>query len=381
MSKQHEWSDDELSLAYRLRKEKRLLWPEIAKRFGVSAAAMRGAIQRWLSKRDLSVTDAFEDDYIDDEDDDAAYSGNYIVDEDGEIRVIPTILQEWREHENERPSWQELIKYAESGAQLQQRLRPVLRSATRVVETKEDIYVAHVSDLHLGAAPVDYGLFMSTSNFFLEHPRLFLIINGPDLEFALTHFRDSSAVLNQVMPPWMQLEAFRLWLKDMLPRTLCMCGDNHVTERLERFLGDIGLALPQGIPYFQTFGKLTLKLDNGVGDPVTYTAVLTHKYKGHSIYHNMQPALRAFRDIDPTADWYATAHTHKPGYLEGVWHKSARPDHPRQRMVVSGTFKNLEDVYALRNYGSSGVLGIPTLRLSPDKWDIDYFKSPESAFR
>ena len=255
-------------------------------------------------------------------------------------------------------------------------------AATRTIVSNEDyIYVAHMADLHLGAPTSEHGLFMSTTDYILSHPNMFVIVNGPDLEFALTYFRDASAVLNQVMPPWMQLEAFRLWLKEMLPRTICMCGDNHVTQRLEQHLGDVGLAIPDGVPFFQTHGLLTLNLKGkGSSKAQSYTALVAHKYKGSSIYHDLQPVLRMFRDIHPSADWYCTAHTHLPAYLEGVWYPEARKEHPRQRMLVCGTFKTGHDIYALRNFGASGVLGIPTLRLGVNEWSIDYFKSPEAAF-
>ena len=42
-------------------------------------------------------------------------------------------------------------------------------------------------------------------------------------------------------------------------------------------------------------------------------------------------------------------------------------------------FKTNGDLFSLRNFGGSGVLGLPTLALWPDKWQIQFFDSPEKA--
>jgi hypothetical protein len=92
--------------------------------------------------------------------------------------------------------------------------------------------------------------------------------------------------------------------------------------------------------------------------------------------------LRAMREIYPTADWYATSHTHVPAYMAGVYYPEARPvSMPEQHFIVSGSFKVEDDLYAMRNHGGSGVLGLPTLMVYPDRHEIVYFRSPETALQ
>jgi len=289
-------------------------------------------------------------------------------------------LDEWKLAED-KPGWREIVDYAAQGADLHNRMRPVSTTATRTITTKRGIFLVHMSDFHLGSPATDYEAFLQTTDLIMSDDRFFIVVVGPDLENAMVQFRDASAVLNQVLPPYMQMEAYRLWLEEMLPRCVAVCGDNHVTERLERLVGDIGLARPEGVPFFPAYGILKLRLDNSDGEPIEYEAVVAHKYKGSSIYHDLQPALRMMKDIYPLADWYVTAHRHKPAYLDGVFFPEARALKPVQRFIVCGTFKTGADLYAMRHFGGRGVLGLPTLYLSPDRHEITKFDSPAIALR
>jgi hypothetical protein len=288
----------------------------------------------------------------------------------------PSALDEWKA-QSLKPTWEEILEYAEKGAELHRQMRPIYTRATRTIRTKEPVFLVHMSDFHLGARGTDYRYFIETTKLIMSDPRFYIVITGKDLELAFAWFRSAEAILGQVLPPWMQIEAFKLWLEEMLPRTVAVCGDNHGDERLERKLGDIGLMWDERVPYFRTYGILTLE----VGDE-TYEALLTHRYKGSSVYHDLQPALRTMREIYPTADWYATSHTHVPAYMAGVYYPEARPaTMPEQHFIVSGSFKVEDDLYAMRNHGGSGVLGLPTLMLYPDRHEIVYFRSPETALQ
>jgi len=374
MAKQ-KWSDEHYKFVVN-RRSSRVSFPDIATEFeemfgqGVSPAALQGIYKRaekhgWIDSEGLycgaiEIQRSDEGDLVDNEDDE------------------PSVLEEWQQAD-ERPSLREIMDYAETGADLQRRMRPTTQRAERRIFTKEPIFLVHMADFHLGAPSTDYYKFMETTQLIMSDPRFFIVVCGPDLENSMVTFRDASATLNQVLPPWMQLEAYFQWIDWVLPRLACCCSDNHLYERLERLLGDSGHARPRGVPFFPAWGLLDLVLDNGEGEPVSYEAVLTHRYRGHSIYHDMQPVLRMLRDIYPIADWYCSAHTHVPAYLEGIFFPEARPLKPRQRFLVCGTFRIGADLYSLRNFGSSGILGLPTLMLWPDQYKVQYFPSPEMA--
>ena len=286
-----------------------------------------------------------------------------------------TALEEWRALE-EKPTWQELLEFAEKGQQLHDRMRPIIQRATRTIYTSGPVAVVFMSDFHLGARGTDYAAFVRTTDLIMSDPRFMVIVNGADLEGAFHQFRSAEPGESSVMPVWMQIEAFKLWVDTMLDRIICICGDNHVDERLERILGDIGLIWRDDLLYFRTFGLLKLCLQSAESS-TDYTGLVTHRYKGHSIYHKLQPTLRTMRDIYPVADFYATAHTHTPAYMNGVYYPLAREEEmPEQHFVVSGSFKTRNDVYSLRNHGGSGILGLPTLVFWPDVHLIQYFKSP-----
>jgi hypothetical protein len=235
-----------------------------------------------------------------------------------------------------------------------------------------------MADFHLGSPHTDYQAFLDTTDLLLGHDIHFIVV-GPDLETAFTWFRSAEAVLNQVIPPWMQIEMYRQWLDEMLPKCVATCGDNHTDQRLERHLGDIGLVWRTDLPYFRTFGRLEVEVGPENGPTEMYDIILSHKYKGSSIYHNLQPVLRLMRDIYPIADVYMTAHTHKPAYMSGIFYEEARPILPDQHFIVCGGFKNNGDLFSLRNFGGGGVLGLPTLALWPDRHEIAYFRSPQLA--
>lgn len=289
-------------------------------------------------------------------------------------------LEQWT-LQTDKPTWREILELAKQNAEIQHRLRPLYTSAERVIKTDRPIFVTYMSDFHLGSPATNIQAFLDTTDLLMSDPRFYFIVVGPDLETAFAWFRSAEAVLNQTIPPWVQIEAYRHWLTDALAKALATCGDNHTDRRLERMLGDIGLTWREDLPYFRAYGRLKITLDNGRGDPVSYRTVMAHQYKGHSIYHKLQPAIRMMREIDPLADIYATAHTHSPFHMDGVYwaEEDLRPQGSRQHFVVAGTFKDGPEVYSLAGYGKPGVLGLPTFMLDPNEFRIVYFDSPEIA--
>jgi hypothetical protein len=296
--------------------------------------------------------------------------------------VRPTYLEAWEAEMGrceDRPEWRELVEHAKRGAEIQLAYRPNPSRATRRVVTNSPIFVALPADFHLGSPYTDYEAFIATTDLILGDERFYISVVGPDMETAFAWFRSADAVLNQTLPPWLQIELYRQWLDEMLPRTLAVCGDNHSDQRLERMLGDIGILWRDDVPYFRAWGILTIEVGPEGGPFVEYEFALAHKYKGRSIYHDLQPALRMMRDIYPTADGYITAHTHKPFYMAGVFYPEARPLKPTQHFIVTGSFKTGPEPYSMRGFGGSGVLGVPTLALSPGEYQVQYFGSPEVA--
>lgn len=289
-------------------------------------------------------------------------------------------LEAWKQKRAaEQIGWRELVEHALKGAQLHQTYRPTLLRARRVIITDRPIFIVNASDFHLGSPYTDYQSFVQTSDLILNDPRFYLNIVGPDLETAFAWFRSAEAVLNQVLPPYLQLELYRQWLDVMLPRTVAVCGDNHTDERLETYLGDIGLTWREDVPYFRAFGLLTLAIGPDHDHLVEYEFLEAHRYQGSSIYHDLQPVLRMMRDIYPLADCYITGHTHTPAYHEGIFYPEARIHKPRQHFIITGTFKTGGDVYSLRNFGGSGALGLPTLQLWPEEYRMQYYESPLQA--
>lgn len=288
-----------------------------------------------------------------------------------DVKVSTSALEEWRV-KVDKPSWEEILAHAKQGADLQKKLRPIYIRATRKIDTDKDILLVFASDFHFGSRHVDYDLFLKTADLLKSDDRFYFCVAGPDLETAFTQFRDASAVLNQTIPPFMQIEAYRLWLNEMLPRCVAITSDTHADRRLERNLGDIGILWRDDVPYFRALGILDLI----VGD-VKYEIVISHQYKGSSIHHRMQPAFRLFRDVYPLADVYCTAHTHSPAYYCGTFFPEARKE--RQHFVVCGTFKNDYDLYSVRGFGNRGIYGLPTLLLSPKKHRIVFFDDPAIA--
>lgn len=283
-----------------------------------------------------------------------------------------TILESWQ-NQRDLPTLDEILIHAHKGAELQQRIRPVYSDASRTIHTTKPILLVHMADLHFGAPATDHMAFLDTVELLKSDDRFYFLVVGPDLETAFTWFRSAEAVLNQTIPPWMQLHAWKLFLDDMIPQCVAICGDNHGVERLERNLGDIDILWREDVPFFQAWGLIDLVLDDGKSQ-VTYQGMMAHRYKGSTVYHNLQPAIRMMREY-PEADWYVTAHTHRPGHLWGQFYEGQSPKH----LMVCGTFKTGPDLYTMRNYIKRGVLGLPTLKLWPGKKQIAWYPSPQMA--
>jgi len=291
-------------------------------------------------------------------------------------------LEAWQEYvgRNRPPDWRALIEHAKKGADLQGAYRQNRTRAARRIITDKPVFVVGMSDFHLGSPHTDYQAFTDTTDLIMNAASMYLLVVGPDQETAFAWFRSAEAVLNQVLPPWLQIELYRQWLDGMLPRTLAVCGDNHTDERLARNLGDIGLVWRQEIPYFRGYGILDLEVGPDPEHLQKYQIVTAHRYKGHSIYHDLQPALRMMRDIHPIADIYWTAHTHVPAHLEGVFYPEARgAGREYQHFAVCGTFKTGDDPFSIVHVGGRGVLGLPTFQLWPDQHRVQFYNSPALA--
>lgn len=335
------WTEEETKLLLSLQLEGKT-WGEIGEQLGRHPGAVRSQYRRYVAKRDGAQGATQKE----------------------------TALDVWKSG-IEKPSWEEIVAHAQAGAMLQARFNRNQIAAERHIDTKGPIFLVFMSDLHLGSPYTDLDAFLETTALLKADRRFFFFVVGIDLEAAFHWFFDAESVTNQTIPPWMQIEAFRLWLDEMLPRCVGICGDTHADRRLSRHLGDIGLVWRDDMPYFREWGRLTLR----VGE-TPYKFCLSHQYRGHSIYHSLQPCIRMMHDIDPGCDVYTTAHTHRPAYMSARFWPEAY-DH-EQHLIVCGTFKTGAEAYSL-TFGGRGVLGLPTLKLSADRRQIVYYASPQIA--
>ena len=339
------WNDGDIELLRSLVECGEYDWAEIARRVGRSVEACRG---KWKRERSSLTTD----------------------DEGNEGAEDRSILDSWHAERRE-VTWEELIEYMNTGAELHQSLRPLCTSAQRTIRSGRDVYLAFISDLHFGSPYCNYAKFFEITKILKDHDIYFVIV-GKDLETAFAWFKAADAVLNQVAPPWMQIEAFRMWLKYMFDHAICICGDNHTDRRLRGVLGDVDISWAEGIPYFAEWGILTLNINS-----VEYSLCLAHQWRGSSVYHSLQPTLRLMGKISPLCDVYATAHTHgRPAYLcSHFWPTETRIE--PQHLIVCGSIQG-GDAYSLR-FGGGGIPAFPVLRLGSQQHEISYFYNIESA--
>lgn len=369
-------------LAARLKWGNHLTWSEVAECLKAeSTEAVRSSARRWREdgNTDISPVTIQELSYF--EEDFSKQLVSEYINTNSEY-LEPSYLEEWLDYQERmenQPSWRELIDHAREGARIQNLYRPDIRRVKRRIVTRKPINVAFISDFHLGSPHTDYESFVDTSNILLNNDDMYIVVAGPDQEMAFSWFYSAEPVLTQVIPPYLQVELYRQWLNGMMPKVISVTGDNHSDQRLRKHLGDIGLVWRDDVPYFPAWGIIELEVGPNEDSMCTYEIVVTHKYKGSSIYHDLQPALRVMRDIYPLADVYVTAHTHVPAYMAGVFYPEARPTKPMQHFIVTGTFKTEGDNYSLVNFGGSGVLGVPTIQFWPEEYRVQYYQSPEQA--
>lgn len=213
--------------------------------------------------------------------------------------------------------WEEWTAWIESGQKLRKKASFSQNFANiQLGDGKSPIILLQLGDFHIGSWATDYGALRTITREILETPNLYVILGGDLIDMAIK-MRSVLEVTGQVLPPEQQIMFLESWLKKIWPKVAFSCWCNHGVEREEKFTGisSVKNLLASKSVYF-----------NGIGHPdivvgaETYKGVVSHKFRGNSMYDSTFGQARYLRmeASDREIGWQQDLH--RPGirqYFEG----------------------------------------------------------------
>ncbi len=228
------------------------------------------------------------------------------------------------------------------------------------IKTKTPVALCFFGDWHLGSAHTDYQRLYADAQFVAETENIYCGISGDRTDMFVPGFKDASAVMGQLAPPDLQLEAMDSLLKLLGPKVVAAIGGNHDTMARRKTGVDVERWVRKGysFSYMPHGGVLTLT----VGDQA-YKILWKHHYRFNSSLNQFNSHHRMMELLEPTADLIVTEHEHNPG-IESV----ERGTGEARRTVISirtGAYK-IDDGYSM-DFFKEGRPGPQTVILFPDR--------------
>jgi hypothetical protein len=263
--------------------------------------------------------------------------------------------------------WNEFLGYAKKKTELDKKASHKQSEVTATIKAGgKPVAVSESADWHLGSGATDYGRFIEDIRFYIDTPRLYMILVG-DLIENFKQFRTIQPILAQVLPPHQQRKVLGGIFTELTDRgKLLAVGYGNHEAFDERLIGEnlVARLIEDKVPFFSGKGILNLEIDD-----YTYRFAIMHKTQYNSSLNLTHGAKRELERYFPDVDFVVTAHFHNPGFELLHYHN---------RMVAAirvGTYK-LHDGYSNR-YWKPGILMNPTTVFFEGRWTI--FPTPYEA--
>lgn len=339
--------------------EPKISWRELGRRLGVHPEKLRSLYRRSVDREEFPS-------------DDEEISGD-------EIFIDPEVLCEDKKIAQE-VDWRELINYARTGANINQRLSVFQEIGTVSIATDVPIAVCYTGDWHLGSTITSYPEWQRDIQFIMDTDRLYMVTLGDDNE-NMRSFKTLSAVLSQVLSPPQQVNLMFSLVGELTDKNklLAKVSGNHDGEFDERIFGQSLMSFLYKhlqTPVFENRGVLKVKVGNQ-----TYNNLLFHKSRFKSFLRPVHGAYREWQLSYP-AEVVVGAHDHVPGAEIMYGYTLAQQDGQdiggEVFLLKVGSYQDGD--YGWR-YFHNGAIMNPTVVYYPDQHKKLLFTNPQDAMQ
>lgn len=228
------------------------------------------------------------------------------------------------------------------------------------IKTDGPIAVSWLGDWHIGSPHTDYHRLYRDVDFIKKTKGLYCCISGDRADMFMPGFKDATAVMGQIMPPDIQLDAVDALVNSVKDKIVAAIGGNHDTMARRKTGVDAERQVRKKWPfsYMPHGGLLTLNVGKQ-----QYKILWKHHYRFNSSLNQFNSHHRMLELLDPSVDVVVTEHEHNPG-IESV----ERGTGAARRTVISvrtGAYK-IDDGYSL-DYYKEGCIGPQTIVFYPDR--------------
>lgn len=174
------------------------------------------------------------------------------------------------------------------------------------VAVPDDAIVNFIADLHAFNARTNHDRFLDEIETIMETPKSYIVFGGDLIEGI--HWGGAGGG-EQVG----SLDEQKMFMRELWRRTagrvLGAVSGEHDSKWAAKNGADpyVDFSEFTGAPYKR--GVLDLSLEAG---EVAYQGLISHKFRGSSIYNNLHPVMRASREVQGY-DFYLGGHTHRKG--------------------------------------------------------------------
>lgn len=233
-------------------------------------------------------------------------------------------------------------------------------SCEATIETDKPIAVSWLGDWHIGSPHTNYHRLYKDVEFIRQTVGLYCCIAGDRTDMFIPGFKDASAVMGQIMPPDIQLDAMDALVDSIKEKIVAAIGGNHDTMARRKTGVDSERQIRKKWPfsYMPHGGVLTLNVGKQ-----SYKILWKHHYRFNSSLNQFNSHHRMLEQLDPTVDVVVTEHEHNPG-VESV----ERGTGSARKTVLSvrtGAYK-IDDGYSM-DFFKEGCVGPQTIVFYPDR--------------
>jgi len=231
------------------------------------------------------------------------------------------------------------------------------------IKTDKPVAVSWLGDWHIGSPNTDYHRLYRDVEFIRNTDRLYCCISGDRADMFVPGFKDATAVMGQIMPPDIQLDAVDALVDSIKEKVVAAIGGNHDTMARRRTGVDAERQIRRKWPfsYMPHGGVLTLNVGTQ-----TYRILWKHHYRFNSALNQFNSHHRMRELLDPSVDIVVTEHEHNPG-VESIEIGTGAA----RRTVLNvrtGAYK-IDDGYSM-DYFKEGGVGPQTIVFYPDRKKI-----------
>lgn len=276
----------------------------------------------------------------------------------------------------EVPKLADFIEHATRGTELHAATTGMRSEHEVFIKTSRPVGLANMADFHIGSPGCDHQQWAEDYEYLMNTDGLYAFFNG-DLTENCVGFFNQRGMTTQVLSPEQQDELMYQALEalEQKHKVLAVTAGNHDHGRDSKLVGRSFISKScqrLGIPFFHTFGVVTVLVGPTRAKAQRYTVTVSHTGLGSSMYNKCHGAGRLWQKT--RTDIVFTAHLHQPAIALDV-------EAGHKRLLAQAGTHNTTAEYALYKYKGGGWTAWPTVVLFPDVHDFVGFLCPRMAMK